>query len=133
MHKDKPVYAGVFLVEETRARLLEYVAPKHKNVFAHHLTLAFGKNILPSYPLGDICPIQVLGVADDEKGQAVVCGGDHVYNLCHGAQLPHITISCADGVKPVYSNELLQAQKVRIFHRPIRIWGVVDFFPRTKP
>jgi hypothetical protein len=44
---------------------------------------------------------------------------------------PHITISTADGVKPVYSNELLSKAAVHPLGEPLRLVGVMDTYPRS--
>ena len=36
------------------------------------------------------------------------CGNVHVREIKESSQVMHVTVSCADGVKPVYSNELVR-------------------------
>jgi len=60
--------------------------------------------------LGQTVTLRVIGMAQDERCQAVkveipdglLCLNDN----------PHITVSCADGTAPKYSNELLAAAEL---------------------
>lgn len=92
---------------ESVARLVSHFSPTHPNVYAEHMTIVFNPTEEQEQQLVPYCGKQVnftvTGYAEDDKGQAVVVSG--VDRL--GGGIPHITISCADGVKPVYSNTLL--------------------------
>ena len=57
--------------------------------------------------LGEVVNLCVVGRKIDDKGDAVVICGDE-NRLDNG--MAHITISCADGTKPVYSNKLLSQE-----------------------
>ena len=77
----------------------------HSRVYSHHCTLAFkpDKVDLSKWEEGSLVELQVIGVASDDKGQAILVSLP-VY--CNN-ESPHITVSC-EGVSPVYSNELLK-------------------------
>ena len=73
----------------------------------HHITVDFGipnNSPLPSNPNN----VQVIGVASDDKAQALVVSVDGKKERSNG-QVFHITVSTADNVKPVYSNRLLES------------------------
>jgi len=64
--------------------------------------------------------MKIIGRAQDEKGDALI-----VENTKSNNEYPHITLSVAEGVSPVYSNELiknaLEKQLVEYFDEPIEI------------
>lgn len=127
----KPIYVGVFLDEASRKSLLAFAPPKHPNVFADHITLAFGKAMEKEYPIGLKTKVVAHAIVDDEKGQAVLCTLNlFLEKFLQKDQQPHITVSCVDGVKPVYSNELI-SKSYPMAYNVVTLEGVVDFFPRT--
>ena len=103
-------YIALVLDEQSKLELLKRCSPKHSKVFAHHITLVFSPtaevrrrfvDFLGKREFFEIC-VEV----SDSKGHAVsVKLGDEL--PCYNNQ-PHVTISCAEGTKPVYSNELLK-------------------------
>lgn len=113
------IYTGVFLTEWDRNRLLNHFRPKHPVVYADHATLCFK----PSIEQVEIVKkenfpelfMEVVGYAEDDKAQAVSVAfiwaklpdkGIEIKN-----EILHVTISCAEGVSPAYSNELLKNVK----------------------
>lgn len=102
----KIIYVGAFLDDSEKAKLLARFAPVHPRVFAHHMTMVFKP--APDHPvfarLGEWVDVEVFATAEDAKGQAVCVRGVESDN-----PNPHITISCAEGTAPVYSNDLLRA------------------------
>lgn len=129
-----PVYAAVFLTEDSKRRLLEKVPPKHPNVYAEHMTLGFGRHLKEKYPLGEVIEILATTIHEDERGQCVGVWPGDAAPLFWESQQPHITVSCAEGVKPFYSNELIANYKPNETSRltNIILHGVVDYHPRTK-
>jgi hypothetical protein len=133
-------YIGLFLTEESRKVLLDRIKPKHGTVTADHITLAFAPSeevleiLKPK--LGRLYSIKLSGQASDEKGQAVAVERDELPFIENA--FPHITVSCAAGVKPVYSNELLKMAWARgdgeaaDTKHPIVLQAVLDTFPRQK-
>jgi len=83
--------------------LLKRFPPKHKKVFGHHSTIAFKPANLNGIEMGKNFSIKIIARAYDEKGDAIL-----VENPKSNNKYPHITLSCAEGVSPVYSNELLE-------------------------
>ena len=101
-------YVAIVLNPESMAALKALAV--HPVLFSEHTTLAFkpeeatfeerfGKWI--DQPV----TLQVLGMGQDDKGQAVrVLLPDGL--ICANAN-PHVTISCAEGIGAKYSNDLL--------------------------
>lgn len=129
----KPAYVGVFLDRSSRKLLLDRIPGRHSTVHANHVTLAFGKAMKDSgYPIGKRVTFRVWGVSWDLKGQAVVCVSEDLEEFLAEGQNPHITISCAEGVQPKYSNTLLKGHIEHLDHY-IVLGGTLDFSPRTVP
>ena len=126
----KPVYVGVFLTEEAKKELLKVLPAVHPTVFAEHVTLAFGRHMKDRYPLGEMVTVEVVASVKDERGQAAIVRPFTMKKWLWEDQTPHITISCAEGVKPFYSNDMLKnantMQKLEL-----KLQGVLDYFPRT--
>lgn len=127
-----PQYVGYFLSEEAKKYLLKVAPPKHPNVFADHLTLAFGRHMGGPYPIGQIEELEVIGELSDERGQCVIVRPDNVKEWLAPNQSPHITISCADGIRPIYSNELLKCSPQELWRKPLHLLSIMDFSPRTE-
>ena len=89
----------------SRVLLLAMVPPRHEMVFADHITLEHD----PASPVAGEFQARavVLDVMSDEQGQAVVVELDrNAGALMKPGQRPHITLSCAPGILPAYSNRL---------------------------
>lgn len=91
------------LVVDNPEKLLKMFPAKHSKVFAHHSTNWYKPTSLEGLEVGKKSLLKIIGQAYDEKGFAVL-----VENLKSKNKFPHITISCAESVPPVYSNELLE-------------------------
>ena len=103
------IYWAVKLDDESKVKLLDKVKPIHDKVFGEHMTIVFGPNDEQEASLSNIIGEKVImsafGVVSDDKGQAVFTTG---FDRFDGG-VSHITISCANGIKPNYSNELIKA------------------------
>lgn len=102
------VLVSAVLTPESQRDLLQRVPPVHKWVKAHHMTIAFNPPLdrfeqLYKPQIGQPVRLAVVGVAQDDKAQAVLVEGPSANAR------PHITISCADGIPAKYSNELLSS------------------------
>ncbi len=100
------VFISASLTPESQQLLLARVPPVHPFVHAHHMTVAFDPPVeryeqVYQPMIGQKVVLRVVGVAQDDRGQAV-----RVEAQSENPN-PHITISCADGVPAKYSNELL--------------------------
>ena len=104
------IYWAVKINDVSKAALLAKFPAEHPNIFADHMTIVFNpsdginKALLPE--CGKSVTLEVIGHVFDTKGQAVVVRSDTVSRI--GGGIAHITISCANGTRPVYSNSLLQ-------------------------
>jgi|SRR3989344_3046035 len=101
MEKPTVIYTAEFVLD--KEELLKKFPPKHGNVFAHHCTIAFKPASLEGIEIGKKSLMKVIGRAYDQKGDVLLVESPKSNN-----EHPHITLSCADGVYPVYSNELLK-------------------------
>lgn len=100
--KEKILYTGLFLL--TQKELIKKFPPKHGKVFAHHITISFKPKDLDGIELGKRVQVKVIGRVTDDKGDALLVDN----NLKSNFKYPHITLSCAEGVMPVYSNEMIE-------------------------
>ena len=124
------MFVSAVLTEESRDLLLKRVPPYHPRIYAHHVTMAFKPDptTLEYYRQmeGQRIRIPVTAVALDDKAQAVLVGADSEN------ESPHITISLAEGIKPVYSNDLLGRGDLQ--HIPIfTVEAVVVIEPLSSP
>ena len=89
------------------------------NVHGKHVTIAYNPSdeIFNKYAhrFGDRILVHVVQICNNEKCQAAVVQGVPTENV-----VPHITISCADGVKPAESNTMLNSH-----HRRKNVAGFV--------
>jgi len=98
------IISNAIILDEPSQQALRSAYPgKHEKYSGHHVTLDYGKNQYHK-DFGKKATVIVLGYAKDDKAEALLVstGGIHSDNAN-----PHITISTAPGVAPVYSNELL--------------------------
>lgn len=128
----KVIYVGAFLDVDSIWRLLAWFPPHHSNVFAEHVTLCFKptRDELDWWAmfLGDEVDVVVQDELSDDRGQAVL-----VKNMKSKNKDPHVTISCAPGTKPVYSNELIAKGRDEKEFWPtaeLKLRAVIDTFPR---
>lgn len=110
--------------------LLKKFPPKHSKVFGHHSTIAFKPGNLDDIEIGKMMTLKIIGRAYDEKGDALL-----VENSKATSKYPHITLSCAEGVSPVYSNELFEkasaSDTIEYFDEPEEI-EVVEGYSNGK-
>ena len=112
----KIIYTALFV--DDPAELIKMFPPKHPKIFAHHSTNQFRPKDTGDLEIGKKSRIKILGRASDEKGDVLL-----VENSKSENKHPHITLSCTEGVSPVYSQELLErsAQNgtVEMFETPL--------------
>ena len=127
-----PAYYAVELTPESSAKLLARVQPGHIRLFAQHITLALASEYKKAQTgeifealLGSPVALKATGHALDGQGQAVTVDlPAEIAALVGGGRVPHVTISCADGVKPSYSKELLAAKGAMALE-PLDLSGVI--------
>ena len=95
-----PKYTALF-VKDSQV-LLEKFPPRHQKVYGHHSTIQYKPTSLDDLDLGAETKMRIIGRAFDENGDALLVENPKSYNT-----YPHITLSCAEGVPPNYSNELI--------------------------
>jgi len=124
------LYTAIFLTEAAVEDLKRLFPPRHSKVHAHHVTLVFRpspKDLETLEPhLGKEVEFEVVGQASDARGQAVKVTVPEALRL--DGQVHHITVSCAEGISPVYSNELLKGGWSE--YAPIKLRGVVRHFTK---
>lgn len=123
-------YVAVVLDEQSVA-VLQGMAV-HSNVHCHHLTLSFrpsDEEWAKDYATieGQTLELSVVGIAADDKGQAALVALP-LGIACKNAN-PHVTISCAEGIAPKYSNDLIAAESAagRVVSASLVLKGVVTF------
>lgn len=107
------VYSGLFVTNIDE--LVSLFPPKHGKVFAHHSTTEFMPKSNDGIEIGKAQKLKIIGRASNEKGDALL-----VENPKSKNKYPHITLSCAEGVSPVYSNQLLEEAAKN---------GTIEYFP----
>lgn len=107
----KKQYLALLLSKDSKRELLKVVNPKHKNIYTHHVTLYWDvpKNVVDKVKdsLNKIFDIKINELFEDSKGQAVTVDIDKMFSELNPNQKFHITVSCAVGTPPVYSNDLI--------------------------
>jgi hypothetical protein len=108
--KGKPMNVAVCAVLSPAARKILEALACHEEVHCHHLTIFFKptedniKAIFSGH-IGRPVTLKVIGIVTDNRGQAVIV---EPLTGMPSNRRAHITVSCADGTKPVYSNELIE-------------------------
>lgn len=119
-----PYIFWIRLTEDAHNLLVREFPPVHPHVFAHHVTLYYKPDAAQTAAmeewLFEPVVVKVTGYYEDEKGQAVTV---ELPEGLRGNRSPHITISTAEGVEPVYSNELIEGDGERASGEVV---GVVD-------
>lgn len=132
----KPVYLGWFLSEKSRQDLQAAFPLKYPGKQVDHVTFAFGPkpDVVEAFTqfVGQQAEGTVTAYFEDEKGQAVTV--DVQSPIPATNKILHVTLATAEGVKPVYSNQLVANPAAK---QPapggLKLTGVYDFFPRTVP
>lgn len=112
------IYTGLFVLD--KQEILSSFEPKHKNVYVHHSTIEFMPKDGNSLEIGKVQKLKIIGRVSDDRGDALLVESPKSNN-----KYPHITLSCADGVSPMYSNVLIEkavsSGAVEYFGTPIEI------------
>jgi hypothetical protein len=142
------LYLGIFLTEASIKKLYAMFPPIFPKLPPDpHVTLAFkpDEGTVEAFQLlvGKKLLIEVKGYALDAKAEAVIVD---IPPLASQNKIPHITLSTAADVSPVYSNTLLgeaRAEGRKVFFmgpqilryeemKPFALECVCDVFPRSK-
>jgi len=123
------IYTAEFVKDKNS--LVETFPPKHQKVYGHHSTIAFKPSNLDGIEVGKEFKMKIVGRVSDEKGDALL-----VENPKSNNQHPHITLSCAEKVSPVYSNEMInkaiEMGTVEFLENPIEIDVIEGYFDGKK-
>jgi Fungal tRNA ligase phosphodiesterase domain len=144
----KILYLGIFLTEDSVKKLYATFPPIFPKLPPDpHVTLSFkpDEGTVSTFRLlvGKKLFIEVKGYALDAKAEAVIVS---IPPLASQNKIPHITLSTAEGVPPVYSNTLLgeaRAEGRKVFFmgpqilryeamEPFALECEYDVFPRSK-
>lgn len=111
--KSSTIYWAFKLSDSDKEKLLMHFPAIHENIYAEHSTIAFKpprsiEEIIEKF-IGKKFNLRIIGYGADNKGQAVVIDNDGSPKGL-GNNIQHITISCANGTRPAYSNDLLNKQ-----------------------
>lgn len=102
------VYSAIIIDVSDRKRITENAV--HPNLYGEHATLHyFGSDGGTETPYaGERVTLRLMSHFSDDRGEAWLaeCGNRHVLEIKEPSQVMHVTVSCADGTRPVYSNEL---------------------------
>jgi len=134
-------YIGLLILENRNWLEDNFINwPIHENVYFHHCTVAYkpsAEKIEQYKPkLGKVFKLNVNGfVLTNEIAVLMI---DNVKGLPIENRHPHITVSCAEGIKPFYSNEVLETvTPVDISEQKFVLHGVLYFHEwkevRTEP
>lgn len=123
-----PLYVGAFLSTKERERLRAQFPPEHIKEFLHHMTFAFQPTPEEAYalPIGEEIDLLVVGIAQDERGQALVLESPYPTR-----GVPHITISTAGNVGAVYSNTLIATRGYIPLETPIPVRARIGYGDNT--
>ena len=99
--KSTPLYTCLFV--KNPSDLIIRFNPAYPNVYCHHSTIQFGNPDITKIEVGKTYKINAIGLARNDKADAIL-----IENPKSNNKYPHITLSTAQGIKPVYSNELMK-------------------------
>ena len=104
------VYVAVVLDDESQEKCLLMDPYHHKKSYGHHCTLAFVRAVTDGHLklLGETVELKCRMIVGDMNCSAV---GLEPVQMCSNAH-PHVTLSCRDGIAPVYSNSLFDGPEV---------------------
>lgn len=132
----KVVYLGWFLSEQSRKDLEAAFPLKYPGKQVDHVTFVFGPKpeVVQAFAaaVGQTAEGTVTGYYEDDKGQAVTIDVQSPVPATN--KRLHVTLATAQGVKPVYSNELVAKPEAMVKDGGgLKLTGVYDYFPRTVP
>jgi hypothetical protein len=129
MNKPNVIYTASF-VDDIRL-LTKLFEPVHKNVLAHHSTIAFRPGSLEGIEVGKKLKMKIIGRVTDGKADALLVENPKSTNA-H----PHITLSTMKGVPPTYANEMIESAEkehlLELFNEPTLIDVTEGYFDGEK-
>jgi len=103
--------------------------PVHPNTFYHHSTIEFRPKNGDNIELGNKVNLPIIGRITTDQVDALL-----VENPKSKNKFPHITLSTAEGVSPVKSNNAFDENpdKIEMFKTPIFIDTTEGYFDGSK-
>jgi hypothetical protein len=118
-------YTGLFVINPDQ--LIHQFPPKHENVFGHHTTLQYNPETFDSVQPGKISLLKIIARVFDDQGDALLVETDRSEK-----EYPHITLSCAEGVRRAYSHEMIKKfaaeNKIIYLEEPVEIEVIEGYF-----
>ena len=118
---EKILYAAVVLDDNSKNKLLNSLEiPEGWKVFAHHMTIVFGKGLDDKNEVGKTVTLTATKVGYSDLAMAVRVVGYPSTN-----DIPHITVAVnvAEGGKPFYSNQITNWKSL---DNPIHLSGIIE-------
>lgn len=94
-------YTALFILDQEG--LFKIFPPKHPHVFGHHVTLEFNPANFDNIHVGKKSILKIIAWIYDDKGDALLVETDRSKK-----NHPHITLSCAEGIRRSYSDEMIE-------------------------
>lgn len=121
---DKVLYAAVVLEPTSHQNLVKVFAsklPEGWKIFAHHMTIVFGKGLDDKSEIGKEVELTVTDLGMSDMAMAVKVEGYPTAN-----DIPHVTIAVntAEGGKPFMSNKITNWGSVDL-GSPLKLYGIV--------
>lgn len=109
---------------------------RYQKVYCDHVTLAYGPGQVEAFDkslLGRTAAFESWNIIADDRCAALEVDRNDFLSIGVNNEYPHVTMACAAGTKPVYSNELIRgyyadegAAEVILLDRPFRLVGRVE-------
>lgn len=125
----KAHYFGVFLNDSSKQKLLSAISefiPVDWNVYAHHMTILFGKNKNPDVEeyiknnIGKVVSLKAVSIGISADAIAVKISS----SVPSDNKTPHITIATPQRGKPFNSNHITDWKEIA----PVEISGKIDAY-----
>lgn len=96
------IYYTAYFIDNP-SELLSMFPTKHPIIYAHHSTNQYKPDNLDKLEMGKKIKLKIIARFTDDNCDALLVVNEKSEN-----KFPHITLSCAKGVPPMYSNQLLE-------------------------
>lgn len=121
---EKVLYSAIVLNDESQKNLIDHFGsnlPDGWKVFAHHMTIIFGKGIEDKSEIGKEVVLTVTALGSSDMALAVKVEGYPTTN-----DIPHVTVAVnvAEGGKPFMSNKITDWGTVDLGY-PLKLYGTV--------
>lgn len=119
----KILYHGLFVNKVDKLKGM--FPPVHPNLFYHHSTIEFGPKDASNIEMGREVNLPIIGRITTDRVDALLVDNPKSKN-----KFPHITLSTANGVKPVESNNAFEdhPDKIEMFTTPQYIETTEGYF-----